>query len=168
MPRLPLIILAAVLVSRAADAQLDPVETSMVDFIDATNADAETLMIESININSGSMNFAGVRAVADHLAPHFANIGFTTRFEQGSAWGRAGHLIAEHHGAGSGPKLLLIGHLDTVFEADSPFQTFERLDADRAIGPGIADMKGGNIIILQALRALDAALLMYRLSRSAE
>jgi len=148
---------SAMLLSTAALAQLNAIESTMVDFIDATNQEAETLLIESVNINSGSMNFAGVRAVAEHLAPHFSSIGFTTRFEDGSSWERAGHLIAEHHGSGAGPKLLLIGHLDTVFEPDSPFQTFERLDAERAIGPGIADMKGGNIIILQALRALDAA-----------
>ncbi|MEQ9269897.1 M20/M25/M40 family metallo-hydrolase, partial [Marinobacter salarius] len=66
----------------------------------------------------------------------------------------AGHLIAEHRGTGDGPRLLLIGHLDTVFEPFSPFQEFERLDSERARGPGVTDMKGGNIIMLQALRAL--------------
>ena len=134
----------------AALAQLD----AMVEFLDATNAAAEELLIESVNINSGTMNFAGVEEVAEHLIPHFAAIGFDARFEDGAAWGRAGHLIAEYHGTGEGPKLLLIGHLDTVFEPDSPFQEYERIDDEIAIGPGIADMKGGNIIMLQALRAL--------------
>jgi len=137
-------------------AQLDATEQSMVTFIDASNAAAEELLIESVNINSGTMNFAGVQAVAEHLIPHFTAIGFDARFEDGAAWGRAGHLIAEHRGDGSntGPKLLLIGHLDTVFEPNSPFQEFERISDELAIGPGIADMKGGNIIMLQALRAL--------------
>lgn len=138
-----------------AAAQLDSTEQAMVDFIDRTNAEAEAWLIESVNINSGTMNFAGVRAVAEHLMPHFADIGFDVRFEDGAAWGRAGHLVAEHHGDGDGPKLLLIGHLDTVFEPDSPFQTFTRIDEDTATGPGIADMKGGNFIMLQALRALN-------------
>lgn len=138
----------------AALAQLDATEQAMVEFIDATNAAAEELLIESVNINSGTMNFAGVREVAEHLIPHFAAIGFDARFEDGAAWGRAGHLIADYHGTGDGPKLLLIGHLDTVFEPDSPFQEYERIDDEVAIGPGIADMKGGNIIMLQALRAL--------------
>jgi glutamate carboxypeptidase len=53
--------------------------------------------------------------------------------------------------------MLLIGHLDTVFEPDSPFQRFERIDANTAKGPGIIDMKGGDVIILQALKALRAA-----------
>ncbi len=138
-----------------AQAQLDATERAMVEFIDATNAGAEALLIESVNMNSGTMNFDGVRAVGEHLVPHFTAIGFDARFEDGAAWGRAGHLIAEHRGDGDGPKLLLIGHLDTVFEPFSPFQEFERLDSERARGPGITDMKGGNIIMLQALRALD-------------
>ena len=134
-------------------AQLDTTEQAIVTFIDNSNGAAEELLIESVNINSGTMNFAGVRAVADHMMPHFEAIGFETRWEDGSAFGRAGHLIAEIRG-GDGPKLLLIGHLDTVFEPSSPFQSFERIDAERATGPGTTDMKGGNIIMLQALRAL--------------
>ena len=137
-----------------AFAQLDTTEQAMVAFIDDSNAAAQELLIESVNINSGTMNFAGVRAIADHMMPHFEAIGFETRWEDGSAFGRAGHLIAEIRGDGEGPKLLLIGHLDTVFEPSSPFQSFERIDAERATGPGITDMKGGNVIMLQALRAL--------------
>ncbi len=138
-----------------AFAQLNSTEQAMVDFINDTNAAAEELLIESVNINSGTMNFFGVREVAELMMPHFEEIGFETRWEDGSGFGRAGHLIAEIRGGGEGPKLLLIGHLDTVFEPDSPFQSFERIDAERASGPGITDMKGGNMIMLQALRALD-------------
>ncbi len=138
-----------------AFAQLDSVELAMVEFLDASNAAAEEQLIESVNINSGTMNFAGVRAVGEHLTPHFDALGFATRWEDGAAFGRAGHLIAEMRGAGGGPKLLLIGHLDTVFEPASPFQSYQRIDAEHASGPGITDMKGGNMIMLQALRALD-------------
>jgi glutamate carboxypeptidase len=49
----------------------------------------------------------------------------------------------------------MIGHLDTVFEPDSPFQKYERLSESKARGPGVSDMKGGNVIILEALRALN-------------
>jgi len=137
-----------------AFAQLDSAEQAIVAFIDGSNSAAEQLLIESVNINSGTMNFAGVRAVAEHMMPHFEAIGFETRWEDGSGFGRAGHLLAQMRGGGEGPKLLLIGHLDTVFEPSSPFQSFEWLDAERASGPGTTDMKGGNIIMLQALRAL--------------
>lgn len=89
------------------------------------------------------------------LLPEFEALGFTASITDGSSYGRAGHLVAKK--SGTGPKILLIGHLDTVFEPDSPFQSFEATREGWAKGPGIADMKGGNIIILQTLRALHAA-----------
>ena len=108
-----------------------------------------------MNINSGTMNFAGVRKVGDVLRAEFDALGFKTRWVEGATFRRAGHLIAEH--PGPGPKLLLIGHLDTVFEPSSPFQKFERLNDSTARGPGIIDMKGGDVILLYALRALKDA-----------
>jgi len=151
---LALILLAGPAILSAAD--LDSAEQEMAKFIDDTNASAMELLIETININSGTMNFPGVRAVAEKLIPEFSALGFNARFRDGAAWNRAGHLIAEHHVEGAEPKLLLIGHLDTVFELDSPFQEYEELGGGVARGPGISDMKGGNIIMLQALRALAA------------
>jgi len=151
---LALILLAGPAILSAAD--LDSAEQEMAKFIDDTNASAMELLIETININSGTMNFPGVRAVAEKLIPEFSALGFNARFRDGAAWNRAGHLIAEHHVEGAEPKLLLIGHLDTVFEPDSPFQEYEELGGGVARGPGISDMKGGNIIMLQALRALAA------------
>jgi len=151
---LALILLAGPAILSAAD--LDSAEQEMAKFIDDTNASAMELLIEAININSGTMNFPGVRAVAEKLIPEFSALGFNARFRDGAAWNRAGHLIAEHHVEGAEPKLLLIGHLDTVFEPDSPFQEYEELGGGVARGPGISDMKGGNIIMLQALRALAA------------
>jgi glutamate carboxypeptidase len=68
---------------------------------------------------------------------------------------RAGHLVATREGS-RGKRLLLLGHLDTVFEADSPVRKWERR-GDRVSGQGVNDMKGGNVIILEALRALHAA-----------
>ena len=68
---------------------------------------------------------------------------------------RAGHLFAEKKGT-KGKRLLLIGHLDTVFEPDSPFQAWE--DQDSVVhAPGANDMKGGDVIILFALKALQDA-----------
>lgn len=147
--------IALTLLAHSASAALNDKETQMVSFIDTNNAKAEALLEQVVNVNSGTMNFTGVKKVADMLIPEFTKLGFDARFESGEAFGRAGHLIAELHGS-SGPKMLLIGHLDTVFEPDSPFQTFERIDGNRAKGPGIADMKGGDIIILQALQALNS------------
>src|SRR5690606_26878991 len=98
---------------------------------------------------------AGVRAVYDVLAPEFERLGFEVRWEAlPASTGRAGHLVAERRGT-SGQRLLLIGHLDTVFEPDSPFQTWVR-EGDFARGPGVADMKGGDLVMLLALEALEA------------
>lgn len=102
------------------------------------------------------MNFDGVRQVADVLIPKFEAIGMDASFIDGSSWNRAGHLVAKIEG-GKGPKILMIGHLDTVFEPDSPFQQWEQVDENTIKGPGIADMKGGDVIILQSLAALNEA-----------
>ncbi len=143
-----------VLFSANSIAQVSDVEQRIIKAIDESNDNALQLLIESININSGTMNFDGVKKVANHLIPHFEAIGFNAWFEDGAEWNRAGHLIAEHLGSEDAPKILLIGHLDTVFEPDSPFQKYETVNDTTTKGPGIADMKGGNIIMLQALRAL--------------
>jgi glutamate carboxypeptidase len=90
-------------------------------------------------------------------------LGFRTRWVDGAAFKRAGHLVADHpalsgvEGPGRGPRILLIGHLDTVFEKDSPFQKFERVDERTARGPGIIDMKGGDVVMISALKALKAS-----------
>jgi glutamate carboxypeptidase len=113
------------------------------------------------------MNFAGVRAVGREFEPRFADMGFETRWVDGSAWGRAGHLIATHLAPEPGPHALLIGHLDTVFEADSPFQRYEPVGETLARGPGTTDMKGGNVVMLLALAALREAGALERLSVTA-
>ena len=110
------------------------------------------LLERIVNINSGTMNFAGVRRVGDILRAELDQTGFETRWIDGAPFGRAGHLVAERNG--KGPRILLIGHLDTVFEPSSPFQKYEKLTDTTARGPGITDMKGGDVIILQAMKAL--------------
>lgn len=129
-------------------------ERALTAFIDADNDRALALLEKAVNLNSGTMNFAGVRAVGALLRPEFDALGFKTEWVDGAPFQRAGHLVADHPGVG--PRILLIGHLDTVFEPDSPFQKFERIDANSAKGPGITDMKGGDVVMIQALKALDS------------
>ena len=127
-------------------------EKALVAFVDAHNNEALTLLERVVNINSGTQNHAGVQEVGKVFRQELDALGFKTRWVDGAPFKRAGHLIGEH--PGSGPKILLIGHLDTVFEADSPFQKFEKIDETHARGPGVIDMKGGNVILVQALKAL--------------
>jgi glutamate carboxypeptidase len=130
-------------------------EQAIVARVDARNSDALALLERVVNINSGTMNFEGVRQVGQVFRAELDKLGFKTRWVDGSAFKRAGHLVAER--PGPGPRILLIGHLDTVFERDSPFQKFQRIDERSARGPGIIDMKGGNVIMIAALDALRAA-----------
>jgi glutamate carboxypeptidase len=129
-------------------------ERAVAAFIQAHNADGLALLEKAVDINSGTENLAGVRKVGDLFKAEFDALGFSTTWVDGAAWGHAGHLVATHPGPGR--KILLIGHLDTVFAADSPFQKMTRVDAKMAGGPGIIDMKGGDVIIVQALKALQS------------
>jgi glutamate carboxypeptidase len=156
--RLLIIALAACVNSAAAQGTplgLSPLERSAAKAVDSHNAEALALLERIVNINSGTMNLAGVRAVADVLRPQLESLGFKTRWEDGASFKRAGHLIAEH--PGPGPKLLLIGHLDTVFEPSSPFQKFVKVNDSTATGPAVIDMKGGDVVMIFALRALKDA-----------
>ena len=133
---------------------LSEVERRITSEVDARAAEAIDLLERAVNINSGSMNFDGVREVGVLFRQEFDALGFETQWIDGTSWDRAGHLIARRDG--SGPRLLLIGPLDTVFEPSSPFQSFDR-EGDRAQGPGVVDMKGGDVVIVHALKALAAS-----------
>ena len=149
-------LLLAALAGQAAPApRLSADERAIAGHVDAHNDAALALLERVVNINSGTQNFAGVREVGRIFAAELEALGFTTRWVDGTPFGRAGHLVAERKG--TGPTFLLIGHLDTVFERDSPFQKFEKIDPRTARGPGIIDMKGGNVIIVHALKALQLA-----------
>ena len=141
---------------------LSGTERRIAAAVDQRNAQALALLERVESINSGTMNFEGVRKVGDAFKAELDALGFSTKWVDGSGFRRAGHLVAERNGRG--PRILLIGHLDTVFEPRSPFQKFERLTDSTARGPGIIDMKGGDVIIVEALRALKAAGVLDRLS----
>ncbi len=141
----------------ALQQTLAPAEQRIVRQVDADARQAVDLLARSVNINSGTLNRAGVRRNAELLIPEFEKLGFAARYDAlPDSMQRGGHLIAERKGS-RGKRLLLIGHLDTVFEEASPFQQFQLTSDSTATGPGVQDMKGGNIVLLFALRALHAA-----------
>ena len=139
----------------AAPALTGP-EKRMAATVAANEARDLALLEKLVNQNSGSRNISGVKAVAEMVRPEFEALGFTVKWLPMEQTGRAGHLVATHTGKPGAKRLLLIGHLDTVFEPDSPFQTFTR-QGDFATGPGVADNKGGVVAMLAALRAMAAA-----------
>ena len=136
-----------------AQQALTETERRIVAEVDARADEAIALLERLVDINSGTMNFDGVREVGRVLREELDALGFVTEWVDGAPFDRAGHLVARR--SGNGPHLLLIGHLDTVFEPESPFQRFERT-GDRADGPGVVDMKGGDVIIVHAMKALAA------------
>ena len=134
--------------------KLSRLEKKILKQVSLNQENAIIFLEKVVNINSGTLNKKGVRMVGDVFRNAFDDINFSTQWmEMPEEMNRAGHLFAYKKGS-KGKKLLLIGHLDTVFEENSPFQTFERRDSI-AYAPGGNDMKGGNVVMLYALKALD-------------
>ena len=143
-----------------APAALTPAETKMAATVDAEYDRTVGLLERLVNQNSGSMNLEGVEIVGRMMRAELEPLGFKVDWVPMAAAKRAGHLIATKKGKAGTKRLLLIAHLDTVFEKDSPFQTFKRLTkagVDEAEGPGAGDDKGGMVTIVAALRAMKAA-----------
>lgn len=152
-----LLIAAALwLVPAAAGAAPSPDEEKIRAATAAREDEAISYLERVVNISSGTMSKDGVRAVGAEFLRSFAELGFETRWEEfPPEMNRAGHLVARREGS-RGRKLLLIGHLDTVFESADGAAAFRR-DGDIARGPGVADMKGGDVVALFALKALADA-----------
>ncbi|MBF8150234.1 M20/M25/M40 family metallo-hydrolase [Winogradskyella sp. F6397] len=138
-------------------------EKNIIKAVDNHTESAVNLIRKTVNMNSGTMNFEGVRDVGKLYQIELDKLGFKTELTNGDAYGRAGHLIATRKG-NKGPKFLMIGHLDTVFELDSPFQEYTMLNDSIMKGPGVADMKGGDVIIILAMQALYEAGLLDDMS----
>ncbi|MBT8304747.1 MAG: M20/M25/M40 family metallo-hydrolase [Bacteroidia bacterium] len=150
-----LLILLAFCSTSISAQNLSSKEKKIIKSIEANNPEAISFLKKVVNINSGTMNPEGVKEVGMVFKDAFNNIDFQTSWiDMPPEMNRAGHLFAETSG-NKGKKLLLIGHLDTVFEADSPFQEFKMVNESIAHAPGGNDMKGGNVIVLYALKALQ-------------
>jgi len=144
------------LLAAPAAASLTPAEQRMAATVTAEQPRTLALLEKLVNQNSGSQNIAGVEAVGRMIRAELEPLGFQVRWIPLRETGRAGHLVATHRGRKGTKTILLIGHLDTVFEPDSPFQKFVR-EGDQGHGPGAADDKGGDVVIIAALRAMQAA-----------
>lgn len=138
----------------AGASELDPVEQQIANWVDNNTGAAMELIERSVNINSGTSNLAGVREVGALYREELDALGLETEWvDMPVEMQRAGHLIGRKT-SGTAAKVLLIGHLDTVFESDEGFQSFRR-EGNLAHGPGVDDMKSGNAVIIYALKALQ-------------
>src|SRR5262245_60257311 len=111
---LSVFVLAIAAVPQAQVDRLSAAEKAVASYVDAHNDEGLALLEKVVNINSGTQNFAGVRQVGDIFRAELDHLGFQTSWVDGASWNRAGHLVATHPGTGA--PILLIGHLDTVFE----------------------------------------------------
>jgi glutamate carboxypeptidase len=167
--KLPGALVALSILSTLAPAQatpsLTPVEQRMADNVDTNNLADLALLQQLVDTNSGTMHLAGVLSIKDMLTPRLEKLGFRVKWvPMDTLTHRAGDLVAEHpcpEGQGHcGKRLLLVGHMDTVFEPSSPFQRYTIVPGSSgkiATGPGVADMKGGLVVMLAALRAMESA-----------
>ncbi len=127
-------------------------ERKLAVLIDRNAADGLALLEKAVNIDSPTDEPDGVRQVGRLFADELKAIGMEVSWiEMPAEAKRAGHLVAETKGS-KGKRLLLLGHLDTVLKGER----FRR-DGDKAFGTGIGDMKGGDVILIQALKALHQA-----------
>ncbi|MFT5521102.1 MAG: glutamate carboxypeptidase [Enterobacterales bacterium] len=150
------LILGSTLFTGAMYAQeaLSDTEKSIIADVDAAFEQQLNFLEKVVNISSGSRNLKGVREVGDAFMAQFGQLGFENRWiDMPKEMDRAGHMLSKKSFGDGGKSIMLIGHLDTVFPHDSPFQKFVR-NGDKATGPGITDMKDGNVIILYALKTL--------------
>lgn len=152
-----LLLAAAFLGCHAAQAQqLTATERKIVASVRQRLPQTEQLLAQVVDINSGTLNVAGVREVGAVFRQEFDALGFKTEWvAMPASMQRAGHLVAQHPGK-KGKRLFLIGHLDTVFELDMPAGKYTRLNDSTATGQGVNDMKGGDVVMLAALQALQA------------
>jgi len=152
--------------------ELSPIERDAIDRIDGAPMLAQVLQWSAVN--SGSRNLAGLREVAGLLANAFAALPGEVRFEDPApveAVDTAGHTNAIEHGRhlhltvrpDAPVRLLLTGHMDTVFGVDHEFQQTRWLEHGVLNGPGVADMKGGLAVMLAALQAVERSPLAGRL-----
>jgi len=143
-------------------------EQQVMAWIDAHMPQAIEMLKESVNINSGTLNMDGVKKVGALFAKEFEKAGFATEWvAMPDSIKRAGHLVASRRAGAAassnsssskkGKRLFLIGHLDTVFEPDMPANPFTMLNDSTATGQGVNDMKGGDVVVLMALQALEQA-----------
>ena len=149
-----IILTGLLFISLALSDGLSKAEKTIQTYVDKHMEEAIDLVEKVVNINSGTLNIDGNKTVGKIFQTELDQLGFNTYWvTYPETVKRSGHLFAEMRG-GKGKKIVLIGHLDTVFELDHPFQKFTR-DGDTAYGPGVSDMKAGDVSMIYAMKALD-------------
>ncbi len=168
MKKIPSLVFALLLFNNIFCQSLSDTEKKIIEWIRSHTIDAEKLLEETVNINSGTFNIAGVKKTGEVFARELQKAGLITEWVSlPDSLKRAGHLVASKKGS-KGKRIFIIGHLDTVFEPDMPAGPFTRINDSTATGQGVNDMKGGDVVVVMALQALhsmnllkDASVIVY-------
>ncbi|MBW0176561.1 M20/M25/M40 family metallo-hydrolase [Sediminibacterium sp.] len=168
MKKIPALVLALLLFTKIFSQSLSDTEKKIIDWVKKHTTEAEKLLEEAVNINSGTFNIAGVKKTGEVFARELQKAGLNTEWVSlPDSLKRAGHLVASRKG-NKGKKIFIIGHLDTVFEPDMAAGPFTRINDSTATGQGVTDMKGGDVVVVMALQALhsmnllkDASVVVY-------
>ncbi|MGZ5219531.1 MAG: M20/M25/M40 family metallo-hydrolase [Chitinophagaceae bacterium] len=146
--------LLSLLIATSHTQSLTKTEQQVIKYIDDDMQVTLALLKESVNINSGTFNTGGIKKTGELYGKQLSALGFTVEWvSMPDSMQRAGHLVAYRKGK-KGKKLFLVGHLDTVFEPGMPPNPFTMLNDSTATGQGVVDMKGGDVLVIAALKAL--------------
>ena len=137
-------------------------------WIDSRQEDLLNNLMRLSEINSGTSNLEGIRTVADYFRSYFSGTADSISEIQSQSREHtdiSGNKIKEEFGnllsfkkrTEAPIQVLLAGHMDTVFPLSHSFQTPKKLDENTLLGPGVADMKGGILVMLTALQAYEAS-----------
>lgn len=156
MKKIQALVIALLLLNKIfSQGGLSHTEKKIIDWVNNHRSAAEKLLEETVNINSGTFNIAGVKKTGAVFSRELEKAGLKTEWVSlPDSLKRAGHLVASRKGK-KGKKIFIIGHLDTVFEPDMPFSPYTKINDSTATGQGVNDMKGGNVIVVMALQALQ-------------
>lgn len=151
--------------SLAQEVVLSDQEQKLLAWVDQRQDEILNELKTHVEINTGTANIAGLNQYRERLSNDLDALGFKTQTHsssdidvlscQGGSIQIADHLVAKRSGSKKN-RVLINGHMDTVFSKDDEFQTLKIEDNGVLKGPGVADMKGGVVIMINALRALHA------------
>lgn len=156
-----------------ADAKPAPKDTKVWAAAEAVRAEQVKLLEQVVNIDSGTGDVDGGRKVGDIFAAKLTALGMTVERVPAEAPGLPENLVATLKGTGKG-RVLMIGHLDTVFGPGTAAKRPFTIDGDHARGPGVSDEKGGvvqgvyAIQLLKTLKHTDFAQITFLIETSEE
>ncbi len=146
----------------------DPAAIESLNWLDDKQDSMLSLIVELCDINSGTYNLPGIEKVRDRLIEEFSTLGGELKVVDSQPWmtvddqghseeGKSGPILHVTKWPDAETKVMLCIHMDTVYGADHHFQKCVTKDDGTVNGPGVIDAKGGVVVMLNAIRTLEAS-----------